>query len=126
MSLRNTKADASSIPMRLRLFTFLVAFAVLWSGTGGSALACPVESPASIFLTVDAGNEFASTGDEDTERKSSPAGQAVAHHHCCTATPTVEAPFAVSLSLKEPPVVPSISSALISFAQAPPVQPPAA
>jgi len=63
--------------MRLRLFTFLVAFAVLWSGAGGSALACAVESPASVFLTVDASHELAPTGDDDKERKSSPAGQAV-------------------------------------------------
>ena len=112
--------------MRLRLFTFLVAFAVLWSGAGGSALACAVESPASVFLTVDASHELAPTGDDDKERKSSPAGQAVAHHHCCTATPAVEALLAAVLPLKEAAVVPSISSALISFAQAPPVQPPAA
>lgn len=126
VALRNAKANATGLLMRLRLFAFLVAFAVLWSGTSESALACPVESPASVFLTVDASDEFAAAGQDDTERQSSPTGQAVAHHHCCTATPAIDAPYAVSLSLKEPRVAPAISSALISFAQAPPVQPPAA
>ncbi len=126
VALRNAKANAIGVLMRFRLFSLLVAFAILWSGTGGAALACSVESPASIFLSVDASTEFGSVETDDSERQSSPAGQTVAHHHCCTATPAVEPPFAVPFSLKQPPVVPSVSSALISFAQAPPVQPPAA
>ena len=126
VALRNGKVNASGHGMRMRLFTFLVAFAVLWCGTGGPALACTVESAASVLVAIDAVDQLATGDREDTERRSKPAGQAVAHHHCCTATYSIEAPFELLPSLKQTPVVPSNAATLTSFAQAPPVQPPAA
>lgn len=125
-ALRKPKHNASGIVMRARLFTFLVAFAVLWCGTGGPALACLVEGPASVVVAVDAIDQFASSPQDESERRSNPPGQSVAHHHCCTATYATEAPFIVSPPLKQAPVAPSPVASLTSFAQAPPVQPPSA
>lgn len=126
VALRNRKVNASGHGMRSRLFTFLVAFAVLWCGTGGPALACAVQDVTSVLVAVDAVDQLATGDRDDTERRSNPAGQAVAHHHCCSATYAIETPFEVLPSLKQTPVEPSNSATLTSFAQAPPVQPPAA
>ncbi len=126
VALRNRKVNATGFGMRMRLFTFLVAFAVLWGGTGGPSLACSVEGPANILVAVDAIDQVTPGNQDDTERRSNPAGHAVGHHHCCTAANAVDKPFAVLSSLKAAPVKPSSTAALTSFAQAPPVQPPAA
>jgi len=112
--------------MRSRLFTLLVAFAVLWCGTGGPALACSLVGPETVQVAVDAVEQLTPANPDDTDRRSNPSGQAVAHHHCCTATYAAEAPFAALPVLKEAPVAPGSSAALTSFAQAPPVQPPSA
>ncbi len=123
VALQNRKVTASGIAMRTRLLAFLVAFAVLWCGTGGPALACSADGAASIVVAIDAIDQ---ANPDDSERRSKPSGQAVAHHHCCTATYTAEAPFEALPSLKEAPVTPANSATMTSFAQAPPVQPPAA
>lgn len=126
VALRNGKANASSHGMRMRLFTFLVAFAVLWAGTGGPSLACVVEGPVNVLVAVDTIDQATPGNEDDTDRRSNPPGHAVGHHHCCTATNAVDKPFAVLPSLEAAPVIPSSAAALTSFAQAPPVQPPAA
>lgn len=125
-ALRNRKATASGLAMRSRLFAFLVAFAVLWGGTGGSALACSAEGASSIFVAIDAIDQATPASPDDSERRSNPSGQVVAHHHCCTAIYSVEAPLDVVPALREAPATPANSATLTSFAQAPPVQPPAA
>ena len=127
VALQDRKVTASGLTMRARLLPLLVAFAVLWCGTGGSALACSVQGSETVLVAVDALDQLTPASPEDNERRSSPSGQAVAHHHhCCTATSAAEAPFESSLSLKEPPIAPASSPTLTSFAQAPPVQPPSA
>ncbi len=55
--------------MRMRLFTFLVAFAVLWGGTGGPSLACSVEGPANILVAVDAIDQVTPGNQDETERQ---------------------------------------------------------
>nr|WP_294846408.1 hypothetical protein [uncultured Sphingomonas sp.] len=112
--------------MRSQLFAFLVAFAVLWCGTGGSALACSVDGPASALVAVDAVDQAASDSPDDSEKQSKPSGQAAAHHHCYSPIYSVNAPLEELLSLREAPAKPAASASLSSFAQAPPVQPPAA
>lgn len=126
VALRNPKENASGHGMRSRLFTLLIAFAVLWCGAGGSAFACATEGTSSALVSVNAIDQLVSTDRDDAERRSKPAGQAVSHHHCCAATYAIEAPFEVMPALKQTPVELSNSATLTSFAQAPPVQPPAA
>lgn len=125
-ALRNPIVNASGFGMRTRLFTILVAFAVLWCGTGGPALACVFESPSTIVMAVDGIDQIAAIGEDDTERRSDAPGQAVSHHHCTMAACAVEPPFEAAKALEDAPAVPSLSASLTSFAQAPPVQPPAA
>lgn len=112
--------------MRTRLFTFLVAFAVLWCGAGGPALACTFESSSSLVTIADAADQVAASGEDDTERRSSAAGKAVSHHHCSMGAYAVDPPFADAPAFRNAQFVPTTAASLKSFAQAPPVQPPAA
>lgn len=126
VSLPPVTVDARRHPMRTRLLIFFMALAVLWCGTGGPALACVGESPVNIQAAIGAVDQLAAKADGEPDKPASVPRQAVAHHHCCMATPTTPAPILAIASPKNAPVFPAGTAPLRSYAQAPPVQPPSA
>lgn len=116
----------AAFSMRARMLSFLVLVAFLWCTAGEPVLACAGENPANVQFSSNSMDQFSATDQADIEHGTSTTGQAAAYHHCCAATNTAALLFASPRKPKPMIVTPAHSAALSSFAQAPPIQPPAA
>lgn len=126
-SLSSIRRDASWTSMRARFLIFFMALTVLTCSISEPIFACADDTSPSLSSETDAAAKLISTVDD--EKGSQPAGDpqsAVSSHHCCVATPSILA----TLTVVSPPKVTLFawtqSAVLHSFAQAPPIEPPAA
>lgn len=127
LSLPPATLAASRRSMRVLLLTFFLALAVVWCSIGDQALACTGDTSNNAPVASGIFKQATAKADGDREKPASVPQQAVAHHHCCMAAPTAPLPFSTATLLAKAPLgLPADSPAMLSFAQAPPTQPPAA
>lgn len=118
---------AKRSPMHGRLLSIFLIVSVLFGGVLSPAIAHAQGSSFEHAGEVLDVHESASTSVHDSaEEAPDMPGQPAAHHHCTIAL-EVQAPLVVlPASLRAVPPVPALSRALVSSAQAPPTEPPAA
>lgn len=119
---------ASGKPMRIGLISLLVLFAVLFGGLVLPATAHAEDAMAAhgseMFAMLehaedaDHGDSHKQTGDEPCH--------VVSHHHCSVALAANAPSVTIGLSLSSASLLALADTAMSSFSQAPPTEPPAA
>ena len=127
MRLLDNCRAARWLPVRSRLLSFLVLVSILFGGVLSPAISHAREVGVEHVGEVLDVHEAVSTAAHDSSEKAPDMpGQPASHHHCTIAL-EVEAPLVVLPSpLRAVPPVPALSRTLISSAQAPLTEPPAA
>lgn len=118
---------ATRLPMRARLVSYLLLIGILFGGVVSPAIAHAKEIGVVHAGEVLDVHEAASTAAHDpSEKAPDMPGQPASHHHCTIALEVAAPLVALPSPLRAVPPVPALSRTLVSSAQAPPTEPPAA
>ena len=127
MRLRNNLCTARRVAVQHRLLSFLMLIGILFGGVISPAIAHAREPGIEHVGEVLDVHEANSTASHDPSNNAPDMpGQPAAHHHCTIAL-EVRAPHILSATVMcGIQFRPAISRVLVSYAQEPPTEPPAA
>jgi len=125
--LRLDEANANCGNMQGRITSLLLVFAILFGTVIMPTIAHAQAASASHsaeFLEIH--EHDGASGQDTQEEDGDKPCHAVAHHHCSIALRVDTPATAMALALSQTSFVASLHSAMASFSQAPPTEPPAA
>lgn len=126
-ALKVSRTPARRVSVRGRLLSFLVLIGILFGGVVSPAIAHTPESGVMHVGEVLDVHEAASPAAHDpTEKAPEMSGQPASHHHCTIALEVTTPSILAAPALREAQFLPAISHVLVSYAQEPPTEPPAA
>ena len=122
---KSFRAD-SRASMLARLVSLLMAIALLVGGTLSPAIAHAREGGVEHAMEILHLEDAASAHDAQPDDDNGQSDQTGAHHHCTIAVEADTASVEATAPIVREAFVPALTRILGSFAQAPPIEPPAA
>lgn len=126
-ALPRSETPARRMSVRGRLLSFLVLIGILFGGVLSPAMAHTPESGVEhVGEVLDVHEASSPAAHDPTEKAPEMPGQPAAHHHCTIALEVMAPSILAAPAMREAQFRPAISRVLVSYAQAPPTEPPSA